>query len=121
MPDVGDVPGRVRFFDTTLRDGEQAPGIALSGPEKLEIAEQLARLGVDIIEAGFPASAPGELEAVRRDAEVVKGSGIAAPCRANDRDVHSAWEAIRPSDSPPLHPVLSPNDRPPGPILPAFQ
>ncbi len=74
-PEVVRVPDDVRFFDTTLRDGEQAPGIALSAGEKLEIAEQLARLGVDIIEAGFPASSPGEFDAVRRIAEDGQGLG----------------------------------------------
>ena len=78
------MPDDVRFFDTTLRDGEQAPGIALTASEKLEIAEQLGRLGVDIIEAGFPASSPGELQAVKRIAETVKGSVVAALCRASD-------------------------------------
>src|SRR5438552_9698524 len=110
MPDVGDVPGRVRFFDTTLRDGEQAPGIALSGPEKLEIAEQLARLGVDVIEAGFPASSPGEFEAVRRIASSVKGSVIAALCRADDGDIDRAWEAIRDAQGARLHVFISTSD-----------
>src|SRR5438046_10538557 len=85
------VPDAVRFFDATLRDGEQAPGIALSAPEKLEIAEQLARLGVDVIEAGFPASSPGELRAVQRIAGSVKGSTVAALCRADDGDIDTAW------------------------------
>src|SRR5438045_9790554 len=87
------VPDDVRFFDTTLRDGEQAPGIALTAAEKLEVAEQLARLGVDVIEAGFPASSPGEFEAVRRIAGTVKGTVVAALCRANDGDIDRAWEA----------------------------
>src|SRR6266516_752767 len=110
MPDVGGVPGRVRFFDTTLRDGEQAPGIALSGPEKLEIAEQLARLGVDVIEAGFPASSGGEFEAVRRIAQSVKGPVIAALCRAGDADIDRAWEAIAEAQRARLHVFISTSD-----------
>src|SRR5438093_3128198 len=104
------VPDDVRFFDTTLRDGEQAPGIALTAAEKLEIAEQLARLGVDVIEAGFPASSPGEFEAVRRIASSVKGSVIAALCRADDRDIDRAWEAIRDARAARLHVFISTSD-----------
>ena len=69
---------RVYLFDTTLRDGEQSPGVSLNEEEKLEIAMQLARLGVDIIEAGFPVSSPGDFKAVKRIAEAVKGPVIAA-------------------------------------------
>ena len=72
---------RVRFFDTTLRDGEQAPGIALTRVEKVEIAEQLARLNVDILEAGFPISSEGEFDAVREIATSVRGPVIAALAR----------------------------------------
>jgi 2-isopropylmalate synthase len=107
---VDPVPDDVRFFDTTLRDGEQAPGIALAAPEKLEIAEQLARLGVDVIEAGFPASSPGEFEAVRRIAESVKGSAVAALCRADDGDIDRAWEAIRDAQAARLHVFISTSD-----------
>ena len=85
---------KVFIFDTTLRDGEQAPGIALNSKEKLEIAEQLARLEVDIIEAGFPISSVGDFEAVRTIAENVKGPQIAALARATDEDIDRAWEAI---------------------------
>ena len=105
MPDGG--VASVRFFDTTLRDGEQAPGIALTAAEKLEVAEQLARLGVDVIEAGFPASSPGEFEAVRRIAGTVKGTVVAALCRANDGDIDRAWEAIRDAQAARLHVFIS--------------
>jgi 2-isopropylmalate synthase len=101
---------RVRFFDTTLRDGEQAPGIALSAAEKLEIAEQLARLGVDVVEAGFPASSPGEFEAVRRIASTVEGPVIAALCRANDDDIDRSWEAISGAAAARLHVFISTSD-----------
>jgi 2-isopropylmalate synthase len=101
------VPDDVRFFDTTLRDGEQAPGIALSAAEKLEIAEQLARLGVDVIEAGFPASSPGEFDAVRQIAGTVKGSTVAALCRADSGDIDRAWEAIRDAQQARLHVFIS--------------
>jgi len=104
------MPDDVRFFDTTLRDGEQAPGIALTAAEKLEIADQLARLGVDVIEAGFPASSPGEFDAVRRIAESVKGSTVAALCRADDGDIDRAWEAIRGAQSARLHVFISTSD-----------
>jgi 2-isopropylmalate synthase len=101
------VPDDVRFFDTTLRDGEQAPGITLTGPEKLEIAEQLARLGVDVIEAGFPAASPGEFDAVQRIAGSVKGPAIAALCRAGEADVDRGWEAISSAVRPRLHVFIS--------------
>ncbi len=101
---------QVFIFDTTLRDGEQAPGIALNTKEKLEIAEQLARLEVDIIEAGFPITSPGDFEAVRHIAEHVKGPQIAALARAMDADIDRAWEAIKDARDPRIHVFLSTSD-----------
>ena len=98
---------RVIIFDTTLRDGEQSPGINLNLKEKLEIAEQLARLNVDVIEAGFPRTSQGDFDAVRAIAETVKGPTIAALARCNDEDIDRAWEAISPSPRPRLHVFLS--------------
>ena len=81
--------GSVRIFDTTLRDGEQAPGAGLTAAEKLEVARQLARLKVDVIEAGFPAASPGDFEAVRRIAQETKGGiAVAALARCRDGDPH---------------------------------
>ncbi|MGH2687173.1 MAG: 2-isopropylmalate synthase [Actinomycetota bacterium] len=101
------MPERVAIFDTTLRDGEQAPGIALNVREKVEIAEQLARLGVDVVEAGFPASSPGELEAVREIARRVEGPSIAALARCVPGDIDAAWEALSPAPSPRIHVFLA--------------
>jgi 2-isopropylmalate synthase len=86
---------RVLIFDTTLRDGEQAPGIALNSEEKLRIAKQLARLGVDVMEAGFPVSSPGEFEALRTIAREVEGPVICALARTDKRDIDIAWQALR--------------------------
>jgi len=83
------------IFDTTLRDGEQSPGIALNVMEKIEIAEQLARLGVDIIEAGFPISSQGDFEAVEAISKAVRGPVICGLARTNFADVDRAWEAVR--------------------------
>ena len=83
-------PDRVVIFDTTLRDGEQSPGISLNTGEKLEIAHQLARLGVDVIEAGFPIASPGDFEAVRAIAQQVEGPVIAGLARAHAADVERA-------------------------------
>ncbi|HVF20579.1 MAG TPA: 2-isopropylmalate synthase [Mycobacteriales bacterium] len=103
-----DIAGdRITIFDTTLRDGEQSPGIALGVVEKLEIAEQLARLGVDVIEAGFPAASPGDFEGVRAIAETVKGPSVAALCRTREEDVARAWEAISPAERPRIHTFIS--------------
>jgi 2-isopropylmalate synthase len=98
---------RVKIFDSTLRDGEQAPGIALDPDQKVAIARQLARLGVDIIEAGFPISSPGDFHAVRRIAREVEGPTIAALARAQDGDVDLAWEAVRDSADPRIHVFLA--------------
>src|SRR3954466_8229378 len=101
---------RVQLFDTTLRDGEQSPGISLNTAEKLEIAQQLARLGVDIIEAGFPIASPGDFEAVQTIAREVHGPVICALARANAADIDRAWEAIRESERPRIHTFLSTSD-----------
>src|SRR5688572_4556584 len=94
---------RVRIFDTTLRDGEQSPGISLDVPEKLEIAEQLARLGVDIIEAGFPIASQGDFEAVEAIAKAVQGPVIAGLSRTGFKDIDRAWEAVQHAEKPRLH------------------
>src|SRR5919108_937853 len=95
---------------TTLRDGEQSPGISLNVTEKLEIAHQLARLGVDIIEAGFPIASPGDFEAVQAIAREVQGPVIAGLARAHAADVERAWEAVRDAERPRIHTFLSTSD-----------
>jgi len=97
----------VRFFDTTLRDGEQTPGVGLSVREKVEIAEQLARLRVDVIEAGFPISSPGDFEAVRAVARAVSGVGVAGLARARRPDIDRAWEALQDAERPRIHIFLA--------------
>src|SRR6476620_5897656 len=94
---------RVYIFDTTLRDGEQSPGISLDVGEKLEIADQLARLGVDIIEAGFPIASQGDFDAVEAIAKGVHGPTIAALSRTGFKDVDRAWEAVRHAAKPRIH------------------
>ena len=101
---------RVKIFDTTLRDGEQSPGISLNRQEKLEIAHQLARLGVDVIEAGFPISSPGDFEAVQAIAREVHGPVICGLARANPQDVDAAWNAIKDSERPRIHTFISTSD-----------
>src|SRR5437870_5518115 len=105
--EVASAADRVRIFDTTLRDGEQAPGIALTRAEKVEIAEQLARLGVDILEAGFPISSDGEFEAVSEIARSVRGPVIAALARVTTGDIERAAEALKGADKWRIHTFIS--------------
>ena len=119
-PAVTDDRDVVLIFDTTLRDGEQSPGATLNIQEKLEIARQLSRLGVDIIEAGFPAASPGDLDAVRQVAETVGREPrvdkfgqpapppvIAGLARANHHDIDAAWQAVKAADRPRIHTFLA--------------
>ncbi len=101
---------RVKIFDTTLRDGEQTPGVSLNIQEKLEIARQLARLGVDVIEAGFAISSPGDFLAVKTVAENVKGATIASLSRAVEKDIDRAWEAVCNAESPRIHTFIATSD-----------
>ncbi len=98
---------RVYIFDTTLRDGEQAPGFSMNINEKLIVAKQLARLGVDVIEAGFPASSPGDFESVKRIAETVKGPVIAGLCRAVKKDIEIGAEALKPAERKRIHTFIA--------------
>src|SRR4051812_33978409 len=103
-------PNRVIIFDTTLRDGEQSPGISLNATEKLEIAQQLARLGVDVIEAGFPIASPGDFQAVQTIAREVHGPVIAGLARAHAADIERAAEAVRDAEHPRVHTFISTSD-----------
>src|SRR3954464_4305104 len=103
-------PNRVIIFDTTLRDGEQSPGISLNATEKLEIAQQLARLGVDVIEAGFPIASPGDFQAVQTIAREVHGPVIAGLARAHAADIERAAEAVRDAARPRVHTFLPTRD-----------
>ncbi len=98
---------KVLIFDTTLRDGEQSPGASLSIAEKLEIAQQLAVLGADIIEAGFPVSSPTQFEATRLVAEQVEGPTIAGLARANEGDIEAAGKAIAPAKKKRIHTFIA--------------
>src|SRR5438445_3168666 len=102
-----DDSGRVRIFYTTLRDGEQSPGIALNRSEKVEIALQLARLGVDIIEAGFPIASPGDFEAVRAIGREVEGPVICGLARCNRQDIDRAAEAVKDAARRRIHVFLA--------------
>lgn len=98
---------RLRVFDTTLRDGEQSPGATMTVDEKLNVARQLVRLGVDIIEAGFPAASPGDLMAVQSIAREVRGVTVCGLARANVSDIDAAWEAVKPADDARIHTFIA--------------
>jgi 2-isopropylmalate synthase len=97
----------IQIFDTTLRDGEQAPGCSMNLQEKVEVAKQLEKLGVDVMEAGFPAASPGDLAAVKAVAAAIKNVRVAALARALDKDIDAAWEAIGKSVSPRIHTFIA--------------
>ena len=101
---------RIYIFDTTLRDGEQAPGASLNTDEKLKIAAQLEKLGVDIIEAGFAASSPGDFEAVEKVSKLVKKSIVASLCRALKKDIDAAAKALKSAKRGRIHIFISSSD-----------
>jgi 2-isopropylmalate synthase len=109
VPAVNDAQ-RVHIFDTTLRDGEQSPGISLNVQEKVEIAQQLARLGVDVIEAGFPITSPGDFEAVQAISHAVEGPVICGLARTHKADIDAAWGAIKEAHRPRIHTFISTSD-----------
>jgi 2-isopropylmalate synthase len=98
---------KITVFDTTLRDGEQSPGVNLNLQEKLEIGRQLERLGVDVIEAGFPAASLGDFESTQAVAKAVRGSSVTGLSRANEQDINTAWEALKVGAEPRLHLFLA--------------
>ncbi len=98
---------KIDIFDTTLRDGEQAPGATMSIEEKLELALQLEKLNVDVIEAGFPIASPGDFEAVKRIAETVKGRTIAGLARAVSKDIETAAKALEKAEKPRIHTFIA--------------
>ena len=100
----------VKIFDTTLRDGEQSPGATMNVAEKVRIAEQLEKLNVDIIEAGFPISSEGDFEAVKAIARAIRRSEVAALARTNPKDIDRAWEAVKEAEHPRIHVFLSASD-----------
>ena len=106
----GDGAERVEIFDTTLRDGEQSPGISLNTQEKVEIASQLARPGVDVIEAGFPITSPGDFEAVEAIARTVSGPVVCGLARTQKGDIDAAWGAIKDAERPRIHTFISTSD-----------
>src|SRR3989338_4609594 len=101
---------KIIIFDTTLRDGEQSPGASLTTPEKLIIAKQLAKLGVDVIEAGFPISSDGDFEAVKLIAQEVKGPTICGLARTKKEDIDRSWEAVKYSKKPRIHTFIATSD-----------
>ncbi|MBR5759483.1 MAG: 2-isopropylmalate synthase, partial [Thermoguttaceae bacterium] len=95
------------IFDTTLRDGEQSPGASMNLQEKLQVAEALVELGVDVIEAGFPIASPGDFESVREIARVVKGSCVCGLARCVNADIDRAWESLKEAEDPRIHVFLA--------------
>lgn len=97
----------IRIFDTTLRDGEQSPGASMNHAEKLEVASALVDLGVDVIEAGFPIASPGDFEAVREIANMVRGATVCGLARCNSSDIERAWQALKGAQKPRIHVFLA--------------
>ncbi|MBX7169100.1 MAG: 2-isopropylmalate synthase [Pirellulales bacterium] len=100
-------PRRITIFDTTLRDGEQSPGASMNNTEKLEVAQALVDLGVDVIEAGFPIASVGDFEAVRQIAQSIRGATICGLARCNPQDIDRAWEALRHAERSRIHVFLA--------------
>ena len=98
---------KITIFDTTLRDGEQSPGCSMNLSEKLEVAQALVDLGVDVIEAGFPITSVGDFEAVREIAKTVSGATICGLARCHERDIDRAWEALQHGKNTRIHVFLA--------------
>jgi 2-isopropylmalate synthase len=107
---IGSNVPHVVVFDTTLRDGEQSPGATLTAEEKLEVADALVDLGIDVMEAGFPAASPGDFEAVRAIANRVKGVAVAGLARCNEGDIERAAQAVRGAEAPRIHTFIATSD-----------
>ena len=101
---------RVKIFDTTLRDGEQSPGCSMNLPEKVEMARQLEKLGVDVIEAGFAIASPMDFKSVQKIAKAVKNCTVASLARATRGDIDAAWEAVKEAAHPRIHVFLATSD-----------
>ncbi len=101
---------QIQIFDTTLRDGEQVPGCKLNTQQKLEIAKELEELGVNVIEAGFPVSSPGDFDAVKQISETIKGTTVCGLSRAVDKDIEIAAEALKNADNPRIHTGIGTSD-----------
>src|SRR5690554_5591714 len=101
---------QIYIFDTTLRDGEQSPGVSLNMHEKLEVARQLESLGVDAIEAGFPAASKGDFEGVKAIAQAIRRPVIAALARSVKEDIDKAWEAVKYAARPRIHVFIATSD-----------
>ncbi|MDP3259830.1 MAG: 2-isopropylmalate synthase, partial [Thermodesulfovibrionales bacterium] len=100
----------VKIFDTTLRDGEQSPGASMNVDEKIQVAKQLARLGVDIIEAGFAISSQGDFDSIKRIGDEVEGPIICSLARAKEEDIRRAWEALKDARKKRIHTFHSTSD-----------
>ena len=100
----------IKIFDTTLRDGEQSPGATMNVPEKVRIAQQLEKLNVDVIEAGFPISSEGDFEAVKEIAKTIRRSQVAALARPEKQDIKRAWEAVKFTKHPMIHTFIATSD-----------
>ncbi|MFV2082728.1 MAG: 2-isopropylmalate synthase, partial [bacterium] len=101
---------KIIIFDTTLRDGEQSPGASMNLEEKVQVAKQLEKLNVDVIEAGFPIASEGDFEAVRAVAAAVKKPQVAGLCRASKKDIDRAWEALKDAKKPRIHTFIATSD-----------
>ncbi|WP_283804928.1 2-isopropylmalate synthase [Calditerrivibrio nitroreducens] len=108
--EVNKMSRKIMIFDTTLRDGEQAPGFSMNVEEKIKMALQLERLGVDVIEAGFPISSPGDFEAVTKVAQTVKKPIVTGLCRANEKDIQVGWDALKHAVRPRIHTFIATSD-----------
>ncbi|HSR36852.1 MAG TPA: 2-isopropylmalate synthase, partial [Desulfurivibrionaceae bacterium] len=98
---------KIFIFDTTLRDGEQSPGCSMNMHEKFRLAQQLVKLQVDVIEAGFPMASVGDFECVKNIADHVRGAQIAGLARCNVKDIDRAWEALKGGENPRIHTFLA--------------
>ena len=101
---------QIRIFDTTMRDGEQSPGCSMNPEEKLQAAKQLEKLGVDVIEAGFPISSPEDFQAVQAIARTVKNSAVCGLARCVEADVRRAYEAVKDAAHPRIHVFIATSD-----------
>ncbi len=101
---------RIIIFDTTLRDGEQSPGASMNIQEKYRLAQNLVKLQVDVIEAGFPVASPGDFECVKNIADNIRGVQVAGLARCNRKDIDAAWEALKKGENPRIHLFLATSD-----------